>query len=207
MAQGQGYECQLHGGGAEAMKLSVDQLTIARILRVNHAGEHCAIRIYAAQIAVSRLLYNDISSNLDDIRQHEINHRKLFRDAMKTRSARPCRAMFLWGWGGYLLGFVTALLGRRMIWICTEAVEMAVHRHLEEQLHFLKAKDYELHKLILSIQQEELNHLSEAASKAGKESAIRKLALTFIGKITDTLIWLSTWGASSRLAKQFKETV
>ena len=64
--------------------------------------------------------------------------------------------MSLWSRGGWLLGFLTALMGRQAIWICTAAVEAAVHRHLDDQLHFLPSRDPELRDIILSIREEEI---------------------------------------------------
>jgi len=107
-----------------------DALTIARICRVNHAGEHGAIRISGAQIAIARQLYPDIVAELDEMREHEIRHRRLFAEAMPARHSKPCRVMALWALGGSVLGFATALLGRQRIWTCTAAAEEAVHRHL-----------------------------------------------------------------------------
>src|SRR5262245_32069740 len=111
-----------------------DALTVARIVRVNHAGEYGAIRIYRAQIAVARRLFPDVVPELTEMLQHEIRHCALFFAAMPARSSRPCRIMSLWSLGGSLLGFVTALMGRQTLWTCTAAVEAAVHRHLDDQL-------------------------------------------------------------------------
>src|SRR4029079_12619982 len=126
---------------------AAERLTIARILKVNHAGEHGAIRIYRAQIWVARWLYPDVVAFLEETLAHEVRHCAMFRAAMPARDARPCRIMSLWGNGGFVLGFLTALMGRQGIWICTAAVEAAVHRHLGDQLQFLSERDPELHAL------------------------------------------------------------
>ena len=123
-------------------------LTVRRILKVNHAGEFGAIRIYNAQLALARYLYPDIVPALTEMRDDEIEHCRLFLGAMPARGARPCRVMAFWSLGGYVLGFATALLGRNMIWVCTEAVEATVHRHLEDQIAFLRDRDQSLHDLI-----------------------------------------------------------
>jgi ubiquinone biosynthesis monooxygenase Coq7 len=94
-----------------------EALTIARIVKVNHAGEYGAIRIYSAQIAVARRLWPDVVPELSDMLGHERQHCAAFRAAMPDRSARPCRVMPLWSWSGWLLGFLTALTGRQGIWI------------------------------------------------------------------------------------------
>lgn len=179
-------------------------VTVRRILKVNHAGEYGAIRIYGAQIAVARHLYPTIVAALSEIRAHEIEHCRLFREAMPARTARPCRVMSFWSLGGFGLGFVTALMGERMIWICTEAVETAVHRHLDDQLRFLDGRDGELRSLIGSIQNEELSHLSEAQTRRGDTGPVQHGAVFLIGAVTDALIWLSTWGDSTRMAREMR---
>ena len=137
-------------------------LTIARIVRVNHAGEFGAIRIYTAQILVAAKLCRDCLPALSEMLGHERVHCARFYAAMPARNSRPCRVMQFWSFGGWLLGFVTALLGRAECWACTAAVEAAVHRHLDDQLHFLRERDPELHATILSIREEELAHLRHA---------------------------------------------
>ncbi|MBB3524844.1 ubiquinone biosynthesis monooxygenase Coq7 [Rhizobium sp. BK456] len=111
-------------------------VTVRRILKVNHAGEFGAIRIYGAQILMARRLFPGIVPALEEMREDEIEHCRLFREAMPARRARPCRVMAFWSLGGSVLGILTALGGRNMIWICTQAVESTVHRHLEDQLAF-----------------------------------------------------------------------
>lgn len=181
-----------------------DKITAGRILKVNHAGEYGAIRIYRAQLWLARRLYPDTVNFLEETLNHEIEHCRLFRDAMPSRQARPCRAMFLWGNGGFVLGFLTALIGRQGIWICTAAVEAAVHRHLEDQLHFLKDKDPELQALILSIQEEELRHLHHAEGRIATNSLWAHFLRNMISSATDAVIWLSTWGDSSRMAAELR---
>lgn len=177
-----------------------DRLTIARILRVNHAGEFGAIRIYGAQIAVARWLWRDLVPRLEKMRADEIRHCRLFRGAMPTRGSRPCRVMQLWSMGGFVLGFATALAGRRTVWICTAAVEAAVHRHLGDQLHFLAGKDDGVAAIIRDINLEEIAHLRTAEAELGPDPAQGRLYAA-IAAVTDGLIWLSTWGDSTRMAR------
>jgi ubiquinone biosynthesis monooxygenase Coq7 len=176
-----------------------DAVTIARILKVNHAGEHGAIRIYRAQLWLARRLYPDIVGFLEETLSHEIQHCALFRDAMGPRNAMPCCAMILWGNGGFVLGLATALLGRKGVWICTAAVEATVHRHFDEQLHFLLGKDPELHRLISAIQQQELMHLRHAEQRIVTSSIWGVVLSAVIATATEVLIWLSTRGDSMRL--------
>jgi 3-demethoxyubiquinol 3-hydroxylase len=180
------------------------QQVIARILKVNHAGEHGAIQIYTAQISIARRRFPDIVPMLETMLGHEVEHHRLFQEAMRSRHARPCRLLFLWSWGGFFLGLFTALLGRRMIWICTEAVEEAVHHHLTDQLHFLISHDPELHRIIADIQLEEQGHLDHAKRSRGQTGVLSNVSRATIAVITDVLIFASTSGDSVRLKAELK---
>jgi ubiquinone biosynthesis monooxygenase Coq7 len=181
-----------------------DALTIARIVRVNHAGEFGAIRIYSAQLWVARHFVPDCAPALAEMLQDERNHCAIFRATMPPRNSRPCRIMQLWSCGGSALGFLTACLGRNGIWACTAAVEATVHRHLDDQLHFLAARDPELHRVILSIRAEELAHLRHAEDRLRETRVSLRLLRDVISVLTDMLIWLSTWGDSTRMARALK---
>jgi ubiquinone biosynthesis monooxygenase Coq7 len=179
-----------------------DALTIARIVRVNHAGEFGAIRIYSAQILVSGWFWPDCSPTLSEMLRHERNHCAIFHAAMPSRQSRPCRVMHFWSYGGWLLGFVTACLGRKGIWACTAAVEAAVH--LDDQLYFVRERDPELYKIILSIREEELAHLRHAETQLPSTGTRVQMLRRIIASTTDGLIWLSTWGDSGRMAHALK---
>lgn len=183
-----------------------DALTITRIVKVNHAGEYGAIRIYSAQIGVSARRYPDVVPALSGMLEHEKQHCAAFLAAMPRRNSRPCRVMSLWSWGGWLLGFGTALMGRQAIWICTAAVEAAVHRHLDDQLAFLAGRDDELQGIILSIREEELAHLHHAESQIAVRGRGARLLQSLISHVTDALIWLSTWGDSARMMRDLRGT-
>ncbi|MGB3315070.1 MAG: demethoxyubiquinone hydroxylase family protein [Albidovulum sp.] len=183
------------------MTVTPPHIAIARIVRVNHAGEYGAIRIYGAQILVSRWLWRGIVAPLNTLRSHEIEHCRLFKAAMPARGSRPCRTMWLWSMGGWLLGFFCAALGPRAIWVCTEAVEKNVHRHLADQLSYLRGHDAELHDLIDSIREEEEGHVALALENRGDESALTRLLAKSIDIAVNSVIWLSTWGDSARMRR------
>lgn len=182
-----------------------DALTIARIVRVNHAGEFGAVRIYSAQILVARRLWPDCVPILTEMLEDERRHLDIFRSAMPARRSRPCRVMRFWSLGGWVLGFGTALLGHRGIWACTAAVEATVHRHLEDQLQFLVERDPALHQAILDIQEEELAHLRHAELRLQRPALLLRGLMRAIAVATDVLIWLSTWGDSTRMARALGE--
>jgi ubiquinone biosynthesis monooxygenase Coq7 len=189
---------------AAARLVARDARAIARIVKVNHAGEFGAIRIYAAQIVVAARFCPDVVPALSRMLAHEREHCAAFQAAMPARDARPCRIMKLWSCGGWLLGFLMALLGRQGIWACTAAVEAAVHRHLDDQLRFLAERDRQLHWIIALIREEELSHLRHAENNLRSPSPLLKSLRITISRITDALIFLSTWGDSRRMSRDLR---
>ena len=179
---------------------AVDRRTISRILKVNHAGEYGAIRIYRAQLWMARRLHSPLVPFLDETLSHEIDHCRRFRAAMPSRQSRPCGAMGLWGLGGIGLGVVTALMGRNAIYACTKAVEQTVHHHLDAQLLFLAGRDAELHDLIADIQSEEQRHLAHASLHL-TPSPLNGAIEAVVNLATAVVIWLSTQGAVSRMER------
>ncbi len=182
-----------------AHALSKNQQLIQRILRVNHAGEHGAVSIYSAQLKRLSPGAKDLEAWLVETVSHEQDHRAAFREAMRPRSAKPCRALSVWSVGGWCLGWMTAMWGRTGISACTAAVERTVHAHLEEQIAFLRRHDTELAALVERIQSEEHAHLSYAEANLRSDSLIAGPLTAVIACATDVLIAISTRGDSIRL--------
>lgn len=69
--------------------------SIARLLKINHAGENGAIHIYRAQLLVARWRCGDVVPRLGQMQVHETARFQIFEEAMRARRARPCRLMWL----------------------------------------------------------------------------------------------------------------
>lgn len=180
------------------MKYGSFERNVSRFLRVNHAGEYGAIRIYAAQIAVARRLRPHMVPFLEETLSHERRHLARFRALMPKRGTRPCGALPLWGIGGSSLGLFTALLGANAMAICTEAVERTVHKHLNAQIAWLAKRDPEFETAIRDIRDEEMGHLSEATGLRTRSGWSARVLDAFVSFVTRSLIWCSTYGAASR---------
>jgi ubiquinone biosynthesis monooxygenase Coq7 len=131
---------------------------IRNSIKVDHAGEFCAIAIYSAQIAVSRVLYRDFLPVLRHILEHERDHMRRFEALRGRFGARRCRIFPLWYVGGLILGTGTALLGRNGIRLCTYAVEDTVNRHLDEQIRVMRAHVSDVATELAEIQLQEIEH-------------------------------------------------
>lgn len=162
---------------------------VERILRVDHAGEYGAINIYKAQLVVARIFYKDIVPKLEEMLSHERAHFSTFNKILVSRSIRSCYAIHFWAIGGFILGLSSALLGRNVIWVCTNSIESTVLHHLKWQLEFLREHDIEVYEAVLSIKADEEAH-QEFGQTNGKNASIYQ-PIFFIVSATEFAIWLS----------------
>ncbi len=181
--------------------MSPDERTICRILTVNHAGEHGAVSIYSAQIAVIGRRFPELRSWLEGVLGHEREHRAAFLDSMASRGAKPCCTMSVWDKGGWSLGWICALFGPAGILACTAAVERTVHRHMDEQIRFLADRDPALAGVIRNIQHQELDHLEFAEARLPANSIISRVLEPIVAACTEVIIFLSTRGGSLHLKR------
>lgn len=184
------------------------QTTIARILRVNDAGERGGVMLYKIQLFVARWRCPEVVPFLEWTRDHEADHAKRFRALMPSRKAKVCRLPWIWHLGAIGLGLFTAIFGARCVYLCTEIIETSVHSHLEHQYHFARLHDVELAELIRSVQADEMDHLNRAvALRNGGRVVFQNLLDPVVTALTDGLIWLSTRGDAARLKRRLEGLV
>jgi 3-demethoxyubiquinol 3-hydroxylase len=129
---------------------------VARMIRVDHAGEYGAARIYAGQLAVlGRGPKGDLLRHMKDQEQH---HLDTFSTMVAQRRVRPTALMPLWHLAGFALGAVTAALGERAAMACTVAVEEAIDSHYSSQVDELGDEEPALRETIETFRAEELEH-------------------------------------------------
>lgn len=105
---------------------------IRQLIRVNHAGELGAKRIYEGQLAV--LKYREDKALVKEMLAQEEKHLEYFSQEMKNRNVRPSFFTPLWNMLGFALGAGTAALGKTSAMVCTEAVEEVIDEHYKSQL-------------------------------------------------------------------------
>ena len=163
------------------------QTQIARIIRVDHAGEYGAARIYAGQLRV--LGRRESAPVLREMQAQEQQHLERFSELICRRRVRPTALLPLWHIAGFALGAATAVLGERAAMACTVAVEEAIDQHYASQIEALDDSEAELRDTIGRFRDDELQHrdtalehgaeqapgyrLLSAAIKAGCKLAIR----------------------------------
>jgi 3-demethoxyubiquinol 3-hydroxylase len=134
-----------------------DRLTrVSRMIRVDHAGEYGAERIYAGQLAV--LGRGEKGELLRHMMAQETHHKAVFSGLIARRRVRPTALLPLWHVAGFALGAVTAAIGERAAMACTVAVEEAIDEHYAAQAASLDEEESELRDTIEQFRLEELEH-------------------------------------------------
>ncbi len=146
---------------------------IDEIIRVNHAGEYGAQRIYSGQIKFCRK--DKLKKELEKIIEEEYEHYDYFDKMILKRRTRPTFFSPLWHNGGYLLGAVTAIFGEKYVHACTEAVEEVIVEHYNEQVKYLESAGIEKEMLrkIKKFCADEDNHRSFAEESNKQNSGAR----------------------------------
>ncbi len=130
--------------------------TVERIIRVDHAGEYGAARIYEGQLRIMGSgPKGDLIRHMKDQEQH---HLDTFTGLIRTRRVRPTALLPVWHLAGYALGVVTAALGDRAAMACTVAVEEAIDEHYAAQAASLGVEEEALRTTIERFRAEEQEH-------------------------------------------------
>jgi ubiquinone biosynthesis monooxygenase Coq7 len=147
----------------------MDAERMARMLRVDQAGEYGATRIYAGQLAEmgDRAPH---SAEIAHMAAQEAGHRRKFDALVAERGVRPTALQPFWNVAGFALGAATALIGPEAAMACTAAVEEEIDRHYTQQLDELGEDDPELGEMIREFREDERAH-RDAALAAGAERA------------------------------------
>jgi len=109
---------------------------VEEFIRVDHAGERGAIKIYEGQLlALNTLVKNDkLKKIIEDMKEHEKEHCDYFENEIKKRNIKPTKLLPLWDLLGVGLGFGSTILGKKAAMLCTASVEEVIEDHYENQL-------------------------------------------------------------------------
>ena len=148
---------------------------IEEMIRVDHAGEYGAVRIYEGQLAVFKMLPHkrETAASLARMAKDEEVHLARFNDIVNERRVRPTALNPIWHVAGFALGAATALLGEKAAHACTEAVEEVIDEHYAAQVNRLDAMgddERPLRDTIENFRLEEVQHRDEAREKGAKEA-------------------------------------
>ncbi len=160
-----------------------------RILRVDHAGEYGAKRIYAGQLAV--LGRSRAATPIRSMAEQEERHLERFAELIVERRVRPTALQPLWHVAGFALGAATALLGEKAAMACTVAVEEVIDEHYRGQAEALGKEEPALRTTIEEFRRDELHHRDVALEHGAEETLGYGMLSQAIKAGSRLAIWLS----------------
>jgi ubiquinone biosynthesis monooxygenase Coq7 len=162
---------------------------LERIVRVDHAGEYGAVRIYEGQLAV--LGKTPAGDVIREMAEKEREHLDKFDSLISARRVRPTALMPLWHVAGYALGAATAMMGERAAMACTVAVEEVIDEHYATQADALGDDEAELRATIEQFREDEREHRDTALSHDAEQTPGYEALSAVIKKGSRLAIWLS----------------
>ena len=162
----------------------VSKNRIEEFIRVDHAGERGAVKIYEGQLlALNTLVKNEeLKKKIEEMKVHEVEHSQFFENEIKKRNIKPTKFLPLWDLLGVGLGFGSTLLGKKAAMLCTASVEEVIDKHYLNQINQLGPEEKELKKKITKFRDDELDHkdiaYEEGATKKGFYSVMDKIIKT-----------------------------
>jgi ubiquinone biosynthesis monooxygenase Coq7 len=162
---------------------------LARMIRVDHAGEYGARRIYEGQLAV--LGKSACAPTLKHMHEQELVHLRTFEDLMVSHRVRPTLLQPVWHVAGFALGAATALLGEKAAMACTVAVEEVIDQHYAGQHEQLEDDQAALKDTIETFRQEELEHRDIGLQHGAEETPGYELLTGAVKAGSRLAIWLS----------------
>jgi ubiquinone biosynthesis monooxygenase Coq7 len=164
---------------------------IQEIIRVDHAGEFGAKRIYEGQIAYTK--NSDDKKLIKHMLDQEAEHLEYFDSQIKDGKARPTALMPIWNGFGYALGAISAKYGNESAMLVTESVEEVIVNHYQEQIEYLEKADPKnpLLNKIKKFKQDEADHIHIALENNSSNARFRGTITTVVKTFCKTAIFLS----------------
>ena len=161
-----------------------DKNKIEEFIRVDHAGERGAIKIYEGQLlALNTLVKNEsLKKIIEEMKNHEKEHLDFFSKEIKKRKIKPTKLLPLWDLLSVGLGFSSAIMGKKAAMLCTASVEEVIDKHYQNQINQLHSNEKVLKEKIKKFRDDELHHKNIAyengASKDGLYLILDKIIKT-----------------------------
>ena len=157
---------------------------IEEFIRVDHAGERGAIKIYEGQLLALNTFVKDenLKKTIEKMKKHEKEHLDFFSKEIKKRKIKPTKLLPLWDLLSVGLGFSSAIIGKKAAMLCTASVEEVIDKHYQNQINQLHSDENVLKEKIKKFREDELHHKNIAyengASKEGLYLILDKIIKT-----------------------------
>tara|TARA_B100000282_G_C31652971_1_gene453914 strand:- start:47 stop:580 length:534 start_codon:yes stop_codon:yes gene_type:complete len=157
---------------------------LEEFIRVDHAGERGAIKIYEGQLLALKTFKKDpeLLKMIEEMKKHEQEHSDFFENEIRERNIKPTKFLPLWDLLGVGLGFGSTILGKKAAMLCTASVEEVIDTHYQNQIDQLQNDEKRLKDKIKKFRADELEHKDIAyqngATKKGLYSIMDKIIKT-----------------------------
>ena len=157
---------------------------VEEFIRVDHAGERGAVKIYEGQLLALNTLIKDeeLKKTIEEMKIHEKEHCEFFESEIKKRKIKPTKFLPLWDLLGVGLGFGSTILGKKAAMLCTASVEEVIDKHYQDQINKLGPDEKKLKEKIIKFREDELHHkeiaYEKGATKKGLYSLMDKIIKT-----------------------------
>ena len=157
---------------------------LEQFIRVDHAGERGAIKIYEGQLlALNTIVKNEsLKKQIEQMKIHEKEHSDFFEKEIKKRKIKPTKFLPIWDLLGVALGFGSTIMGKKAAMLCTASVEEVIDEHYQNQIDQIQNDEKILKKKITKFRLDEIHHKEIAykngATKEGLYSLFDKIIKT-----------------------------
>ena len=147
---------------------------VEEFIRVDHAGERGAIKIYEGQLLALNTIVKDenLKKIIEEMKVHEEEHCNFFENEIKKRNIEPTKLLPFWDLLGIGLGFGSTILGKKAAMLCTASVEEVIDSHYQNQINQLNSNEKKLREKIIKFREDELKHKDIAYEKGATKSGI-----------------------------------
>ena len=164
---------------------------IQKMIRVDHAGEYGARRIYEGQLSLP--LNQEATNTIQHMLQQEELHLSYFSQLLLERKVRPTILIPLWHVIGYILGKGSVMIGSKAAMLVTQSIEEVIEQHYQHQIDYLESHNIEKELLsrIKQFQLEEVEHRDTALVFGSNEVACGSMISRVIKYMCNVAIRLS----------------
>ena len=147
---------------------------VEEFIRVDHAGERGAIKIYEGQLLALNTIVKDenLKKIIEEMKVHEEEHCNFFENEIKKRNIKPTKLLPFWDLLGIGLGFGSTILGKKAAMLCTASVEEVIDSHYQNQINQLNSNEKKLREKITKFREDELKHKDIAYEKGATKNGI-----------------------------------
>ena len=152
----------------------INKTKIEEFIRVDHAGERGAIKIYEGQLLALNTIVKDenLKKIIEKMKIHEKEHCAFFENEIKRRNIKPTKFLPLWDLLGVTIGFSSTMLGKKAAMLCTASVEEVIDEHYQNQINQLNSDEKKLKEKITKFRQDELHHKDIAYEKGATKKGL-----------------------------------